>query len=110
MLDRPGEEGNYLEATCNAMFSYAFSKAVTLGISKDKRYARRLYKSMVRTFVTTDNDNDLVNLEQCCEVAGLGGKQNRSGDYEYYIHERVRANDPKGIGPLIWASIEYEKL
>ncbi|MBO6170027.1 MAG: glycoside hydrolase family 88 protein [Bacteroidales bacterium] len=110
VLDRPGEEGNYLEATCNAMFSYAFSKAVTLGISKDKRYARRLYKSMVRTFVTTDNDNDLVNLEQCCEVAGLGGKQNRSGDYEYYIHERVRANDPKGIGPLIWASIEYEKL
>ena len=109
VLDQPGDEGNYLEATCNAMISYAFSKAVNLGISSDRMAARKLYRQMVRQFVTTGNDG-FVNLEQCCEVAGLGGKQNRSGDYDYYLLERVRANDPKGIGPLIWASIEYEKL
>ena len=109
VLDCPGREGNYLEATCNAMFSYAFSKAVNLGIYNDPDYAKALYLKMVDTFVTHGSDG-LVNLEQCCEVAGLGGKDNRSGDYDYYIHERVRANDPKGIGPLIWASIEYEKL
>ena len=51
-----------------------------------------------------------MNLNQCCEVAGLGGKENRSGDYDYYIHERIRSNDPKGIGPLIWAALEYERL
>ena len=51
-----------------------------------------------------------MSLNDCCEVAGLGGKNNRSGDYDYYIHERVRANDPKGIGPLIWAALEYEML
>ena len=91
------------------MFSYSLSKAVNIGISKDRRAARKLYKATVRQFVTTGEDG-LVNLEQCCEVAGLGGKQMRSGDYDYYIHERVRANDPKGIGPIIWASIEYERL
>ena len=109
VLDRPGADGNYLEATCNAMFSYSLSKAVNIGISKDRRAARKLYKATVRQFVTTGEDG-LVNLEQCCEVAGLGGNQMRSGDYDYYIHERVRANDPKGIGPIIWASIEYERL
>ena len=49
-------------------------------------------------------------MNNCCEVAGLGGKQNRSGDYDYYINEPVRANDPKGIGPLVWAALEYENL
>ena len=46
----------------------------------------------------------------CCAVAGLGGKQMRSGTYDYYIHETITENDPKGIGPFIWASVEYEKL
>lgn len=109
VLDRPGEEGNYLEATCNAMFSYACLKGVSLKVLVDKRYARKLYGKTIRQFVTTGDDG-LVNLNQCCEVAGLGGKENRSGDYDYYIHERVRANDPKGIGPLIWAALEYDKL
>ena len=109
VLDQPGREGNYLEATCCAMFSYAFSKAVNLGIYADRDYAREIYRKTVSRFVTRSADG-LVDLNDCCEVAGLGGKENRSGNYDYYIHERVRANDPKGIGPLIWASIEYEKL
>ncbi len=109
VLDRPGEEGNYLEATCNVMFSYACLKGVNLKVLADKGYARKLYRKTIRQFVT-NGDDGLVNLNQCCEVAGLGGKENRSGDYDYYIHERVRANDPKGIGPLIWAALEYEKL
>ena len=107
VLDCPEREGNYLEATCNAMFSYAFSKAVNLGIYDDAAYAGKLYEKMVAHFVSRD-EQGLVSLNDCCEVAGLGGKQNRSGDYNYYIHEPVRANDPKGIGPLIWAAREYE--
>ena len=108
VLDCPGREGNYLEASCNAMFVYAWLKAVRLGLLEDRSDARYAYRTLIRTFVT--EDEGIVNLHQCCEVAGLGGKDNRSGDYEYYIHERVRDNDPKGIGPLIWAALEYEKL
>ncbi len=109
VLDRPGQEGNYLEASCSAMFSYAISKAYNLHIIDDIAYARKSYEGLIKTFVSKDSKG-LTDFEPCCEVAGLGGKQNRSGDYEYYIHERVRANDPKGIGPLIWAAIEYEKI
>ncbi len=108
VLDQPYREGNYLEATSSAMFAYSYLKGCRLGILDCLEYAVQTYESLVRTFVT--EDNGLVSLNDCCEVAGLGGKQNRSGDYDYYIHERVRSNDPKGIGPLIWAALEYEML
>ena len=108
VMDRPYGEGNYLEATVNAMLSYAYLKGCRLGILDCREYAVQTYENMVRTFVS--EDGGLVSLNDCCEVAGLGGKKMRSGDYDYYIHERVRANDPKGIGPLIWASLEYERL
>ena len=39
-------------------------------------------------------------------MAGLGGKQMRSGTFEYYISEPVIDNDCKGVGPFIWASLE----
>ena len=110
VLDRPGEEGNYLEATCNAMFAYALLKGTREGWLEDvtRADARRIYESMVKTFVRIDDDG-LVNLDRCCSVAGLGGKEMRRGDYAYYINEPVCSNDPKGIGPLIWAALEAEK-
>jgi unsaturated rhamnogalacturonyl hydrolase len=109
VLDRPYADGNYLEATCSAMFTYAWLKGCRLGVLGNLEGAKQAYESLLETFVTKDEDG-LVNLNYCCEVAGLGGKNNRSGDFDYYINEPVRPNDPKGIGPLIWAALEYEKL
>ena len=80
-----------------------------LGLLDDLDAAKATYNQMLKTFVTESEDG-LVTLRDCCEVAGLGGKDNRSGDYDYYIHERIRDNDPKGIGPLIWAALEYESI
>ncbi|MBQ9463565.1 MAG: glycoside hydrolase family 88 protein [Bacteroidales bacterium] len=109
VLDQPGREGNYVEATASAMFVYAMLKGCRYGYLDCLPYAKECYLKLLDTFVTYD-ENGLLDLNDCCEVAGLGGKQMRSGDYEYYIHEPVRANDPKGIGPLIWAALEYERL
>ena len=33
----------------------------------------------------------------------------RYGSYDYCLSEPVRDNDAKGVGPFIWASLEYEK-
>ena len=109
VLDCPGREGNYVEATCSAMFTYALLKGTRLGYLDCGSFARKSYDALLRTFVTKDQDG-LVSLERCCEVAGLGGKDNRRGDYEYYIGEKIRSNDPKGIGPLVWAALERERL
>ena len=104
VLDCPGREGNYLEATCNAMFAYAMLKGVRLGVldGVDEKMACQTYEQMVKTFVTVD-DAGVVDLNECCAVAGLGGKQMRSGKYDYYVNETIVKNDPKGMGPLIWA-------
>ena len=111
VLDRPYAEGNYLEASASAMFVYAMLKGTRLGVLDgiSQADARTRFEELVSTFVRVDEDG-LTNLDSCCEVAGLGGKGDRSGDYDYYINEPVRSNDPKGIGPLIWAALEYERI
>lgn len=109
VLDCPGREGNYIESTCSAMFTYVYLKAADKGYAPQyKTYARKLYRKLVKTFIREEADGT-ITLTECCAVAGLGGKENRRGDYDYYINEKKCENDPKGVGPFIWASLIYEK-
>ncbi|MBQ3766217.1 MAG: glycoside hydrolase family 88 protein [Bacteroidales bacterium] len=108
VMDSPYRQGNYLEATASAMFIYVWLKGIRLGFLTGREPALQAYESLLKTFVT--EKDGLVDLNDCCAVAGLGGKDNRRGDFDYYIHEPVRANDPKGIGPLVCAALEYERL
>ncbi|HKX84750.1 MAG TPA: DUF4350 domain-containing protein, partial [Pyrinomonadaceae bacterium] len=41
-------------------------------------------------------------------VSGLGGNPYRDGSYEYYMSEKLRVNDAKGLGPAIKAALEME--
>jgi unsaturated rhamnogalacturonyl hydrolase len=115
VLDKGGREGNYLESSVSTMFSYALMKAARLGYV-DKKYGdagRRAYDGVIREFIEVDKDG-LVNIHRVCEVAGLGGdpekgEKYRSGTYEYYVTEKIRSNDPKGVGPFIFASLEMER-
>ena len=110
VLDQPGREGNYLESTGSAMFVYAQLKAVRLGYlpAGMRDEALRRYEQLVERFVR-ENPDGTISLTDCCSVAGLGGKQMRSGTFEYYISEPVIENDCKGVGPFIWASLEYDR-
>lgn len=110
VIDSPGKEGNWLESTCSAMFTYTYLKGVRTGEldASWSDYALKCYKNLVKTFVGKDRDG-LLELRDCCAVAGLGGKENRSGTYEYYIGEKKTTNDPKGLGPLVWAALEAER-
>lgn len=111
VLDKSGAEGNYLESSCSTMFVYTLFKAVRKGYI-DKSYlevAIKGYKGILDNFIEVDKDG-VVSITQACAVAGLGGKNYRSGDYDYYIHETIRSNDPKAVGPFILASLEWERL
>ena len=111
VMDRSGDKGNYLEASCSTMFTYALFKAVRKGYL-DRSYlcvARKGYEGILRHFITTDSEGR-VSITKVCAVAGLGGKVYRSGDYDYYINEAIRDNDPKAVGPFILASLEWEQL
>ena len=111
VLDRSGDEGNYLESSCSTMFVYALFKAVRKGYV-DASYlevAEKGYKGILENFITTD-DSGMISITKACAVAGLGGKNYRMGDYDYYINEQIRDNDPKAVGPFIMASLEWERL
>lgn len=111
VLDRSGDEGNYLESSCSVMFVYTLFKAVRKGYV-DPSYlavAEKGYKGVLEHFITTD-DKGMISITKACAVAGLGGKNYRMGDYDYYINEQIRDNDPKAVGPFIMASLEWERL
>ena len=110
VLDQGNREGNYLEATGSSMFTYTFAKGVRKGYLPEHylEVAKKAYNAIINTLISVD-DNGLVNLNQCCAVAGLGGNPYRDGSFEYYIGESIRANDPKGTGPFILASLELDR-
>ena len=109
VVDQGNRKGNYLEATASAMYVYSLAKAVNQGyLSADYTPAiRKAYTGLINKLITTGKDGR-VNLNQCCEVAGLSA--DRNGTFEYYIGEKIISNDLKGIGPFILAGIELEKL
>ena len=104
---------NYLEATASSMFAYCLLKGYRMGWL-DITYLRagvRAYKGIVSEFVQPNGDGTM-SLTRCCSVSGLGpaNKPKRDGSFDYYMSEPIRDNDPKGIGPFIWASLEMERM
>lgn len=108
--DKGDKEGNYLESTCSAMYAYAMAKGANLGVLPDtyREEAKRVIEGLKVSKLVTDADGSL-SLIDCCAVAGLGGNPFRDGTYDYYIHERICVDDPKGVAPLILACIELSK-
>ncbi len=114
VLELPDRAGNYQEATCSAMITYAMLKGIRMGYLDASLLpqAKKNYENLVKTFIR-ENPDGTISLTRCCEVAGVGGvgtNATRSGTFDYYINEKIRDNDPKGVGPFIWASLEYEAL
>jgi unsaturated rhamnogalacturonyl hydrolase len=110
VLDQAGRKGNYLEASASSMFVYALAKAVRNGYIDPgyREIAEKGYKGLLENLIKVE-PNGLVTLTQVCSVSGLGGEPYRDGSYEYYISEPVVANDLKGVGPFIMASLEMEQ-
>ncbi|MBR1410200.1 MAG: glycoside hydrolase family 88 protein [Prevotella sp.] len=132
VMDAPTEKGNYLESTCSSMFAYVLLKAWNKGYMGEKyRDAGiKAYQGIIDNFIHVNPDKT-ISLTKCCSVAGLGPaatpeveaalkkvnpkgsvKENRKrdGSFDYYLSEPIRDNDAKGVGPFIWASLEYDKL
>lgn len=102
VMDQSDREGNYEEASATVMFAYALMKSARLGIvgADLKAIGQNSLQSAIDAFVTPDG------LNGTCAVAGLGGRNYRDGSYAYYIGEKTRLNDPKGVGALMWALAE----
>ena len=108
VLDQGGREGNYLESSASCMFVYALAKGVRRGYLPSRYLANagQGYQGILSHFVESSGED--VSLGGTVKGAGLGGDPYRDGSYEYYIHEKVGTNDPKGVGALLLASTEIE--
>jgi unsaturated rhamnogalacturonyl hydrolase len=111
VLDQGNRPGNYLESSASCMFVYAIAKGVRKGYLDEEllAVARRGYDGILAQFITVDEDG-FVNLDGICAVAGLGGTPYRDGSYEYYVGEKTIANEYKGVGPFVMASVEMEEV
>lgn len=109
--DKGDQEGNYLESTCSAMYCYAMAKGVRIGVL-DKNYKKEAQQVLegLKAHKIVTNEDGTLSLIDCCAVAGLGGNPFRDGTYDYYIHERIRKDDPKGVAPLILACLELHRI
>lgn len=110
VMDQGGRKGNYVEASASCMFVYALAKGVRMGYltQNDEASARHGWEGIQKQFVTTGADGSMV-LNGTVSVGGLGGKPYRSGSYDYYLSEKVVANDAKGVGAFLKAGSEMEQ-
>jgi unsaturated rhamnogalacturonyl hydrolase len=109
ILDFPSREKNYLESSASAMFVYAIARGVREGYLPEKhmKIATTGWAGIQREFIKT-NDKGETTWEGTVSVSGLGGNPYRDGSYEYYMSEKLRTNDAKGLGPAIRAAVEIE--
>jgi unsaturated rhamnogalacturonyl hydrolase len=110
ILNMPGKDKNYLEASASNMFVYSLAKGVRLGYLPQSylTVAKKGYDGILKTFIKEENGQ--TNLYGTVSVSGLGGNPYRDGSYDYYMSEKVVENDPKGVGAFILASNEMEML
>ena len=118
--------GNYLEASCSSIFTAGYLKAIRLGLLDKTTYepiAKKAYEGLVNQFMIYDNkDNSTIQLVHSCTSAGLGGKNGRAGNDDYYLTGKdasvVTSSDPtsqyyytegKVLGGFIMAATEYER-
>jgi unsaturated rhamnogalacturonyl hydrolase len=102
ILDKPGEPGNYLEASASAMFVYTLARGVRLGYlpASFLPAAKKGNEGLVSKFIGAGEGGETV-LQGTVSVSGLGGNPYRDGSYAYYTGEKVVVNDPKGVGAFL---------
>ena len=124
LLDQPGREGNYIESSGSAMFTWAMLAGVrrgylpnstgTSGVSNttapstDASYvdvARRAYGYLQDTFVV-HNGNGTLGWNGTVSVCSL----NSTASYEYYTSRPILYDSVLGSAAFVGASLEMERL
>ena len=105
-----GQEPNYLETSGSAIMAYSLLKGVRLGFLPEsyRAYGLKAFQGICNRYLKEKDGH--LSLGGICLVAGLGGKQMRSGTFDYYMSEPVVKDDAKGVGPFLLAYTEMLRL
>ncbi|KAJ4376802.1 hypothetical protein N0V86_006920 [Didymella sp. IMI 355093] len=108
LLDAPDRQGNYIESSGSAMFTWALLKGVRMGYLNDTGYVdvgRRAYGFLRDAFVV-DNANGTLGWNGTVSVCSL----NSTASFEYYTTRPILYNSVLGSAAFAGASLEVERL
>ncbi|KAI1432602.1 Six-hairpin glycosidase-like protein [Xylaria sp. CBS 124048] len=111
IVDQFGREGNYIESSGTAMFTYSLLKGARLGYlpkqvaPKAVQVATRAYNYLVDNFVVEEH-NGTLSYNGTVSVCSL----NSTANYDYYVHQPIQFNSVLGSGAFVLASVEMERL
>ncbi len=110
VLNQGGREGNYLEGSGSAMFTYVFARGAKQGYLDEKYHdiANTSFDGIIKELITID-DKGLLTMHNIVGGCGLGGNPYRDGSYEYYVNEKRVDNDTKGVAAFILAALELDR-
>ncbi len=83
----PGMEGNYIESSASAMFTFGWLKGIKLGLLAEDEYydaAKKAYELLTTRFVRAD-DQGLLNWDGTVLVGSLSS----NGTYEVGCHSNM---------------------
>jgi unsaturated rhamnogalacturonyl hydrolase len=110
VLNQGGREGNYLEGSGSAMFTYVFARGAKMEYLDQKYidFANRSFDGIIKELITAD-EKGMLTMHNIVGGCGLGGNPYRDGSYEYYINEKRVDNDTKGVAAFIIAALELDR-
>ncbi|GAB1735182.1 hypothetical protein NU219Hw_g248t1 [Hortaea werneckii] len=115
VVDEPGAEGNFIEASASCMTAYSMLRAVRMAsfdgvrdefISKKAITAAiAIYETVLGSFLEIES-NGTLSLSGTSTVASLSEDVN----YEYYVNRPTAFNDLLGTSAFVLAGLEIEKI
>jgi len=102
VVDKGGEDGNWLETSCSSLFVAAICKAVRLGLLGKSylEYAKKGFEGVINSLEYSGEDILIGNV---CVGTGVG-------DYKHYCGRPTSVNDLHGVGAFLLMCAEAEQV
>ncbi|KAF2766337.1 Six-hairpin glycosidase [Teratosphaeria nubilosa] len=113
VVDRPGQSGNFIEASASSMTIYSLLHAARVGLIADLDVRERavkaatgIYETVVDRFLS-EAANGTLSLIGTSSVSSLAGED---VGYQYYVTRPTVTNSLIGTSAFVLASLEIARL
>lgn len=96
IIDKPNEEGNWREASCTCLITYALAKSYRLGLVGEEYLAaaKKAFEGIADSLYIDENGNKV--LDEVCIGTCID-----DGDYNHYKNREKVRNDLHGTGAFL---------
>lgn len=102
VVDKGGQEGNWLENSCSCLYVAALCKAVRKGIL-DEAFLKSAFKGYEAVIQDVSWEGEDIQIGNVCIGTGVG-------DYWHYCSRPVSVNDLHGVGAFLLMCAEVQQL